>query len=161
MVTLATTATVSESTIEDTHVLSQLPGRFASFYNLKFAQKFTVATVDVTKRLACDWQPLATVAEELALHVLLDDAQYLAELWELELTYGWRSDLVDALDEDTDHEYLYKDRFTGFESEPSFGPRGMAPMGFTSWFAAFNSGYQVSPYAADPAPDDPYRVAGA
>ena len=157
VVMLATTASVSGSTIEDTQVLSQLPGRFASLYNLGFAQKFTAATIDVSKRLASGWWPLSTVAEELALHVILDDAEFIAELWELDLAHGWRGDLVEMLYEDTDHQYLFDDRFSGFETEPNFGPHGMAPMGFSSWFVVFNEAYLASPYAQDLAPADPYE----
>ena len=66
VVTLATTASVTASTMDETHVLCELPPQFARFYNLHFAQKFTAATIDVSHRLSAGWQSLGTIAEELA-----------------------------------------------------------------------------------------------
>lgn len=78
----------STSAIEDTWVLCQLPARFAVDYSPLFAQKLLVAVVDVTGRLTKGWEPLACVAQELGLRVLLNQVEVVAESADVTLDDG-------------------------------------------------------------------------
>jgi hypothetical protein len=105
------------SAIEDTWVLSQLPARFTASYTPLFAQRFLVAVVDVTGRLTRGWEPLACVAQELGLRVLLNQVEVVAETADVALDDGWRGYLEDMLFEDIDHELLYNPAYDGIEDD--------------------------------------------
>lgn len=137
----------SVSQIEDTWILSQLPGRFAARYTPLFAQEFLVAVVDVTGRLTKGWEPLACVAQELGLRILLNEVEVVAETADVALDDNWRSLLEDLLFEDLDHEFLYDPAYDGIEDDPASQPPGMAPMRFEDWFEPFNEDRTMPPYA--------------
>jgi hypothetical protein len=137
----------SASVIEDTWVLCQLPARFAVGYTPLFAQRFLVAVVDVTGRLTKGWEPLACVAQELGLRVLLNQVEVVAETADVALEDGWRGHLEDMLFEDLDHEMLYDPAYDGIEDDPASQPPGMAPMRFEDWFKPFNEERTMPPYA--------------
>jgi hypothetical protein len=137
----------STSTIEDTWVLCQLPARFAVGYTPLFAQKFLVAVVDVTGRLTKGSEPLACVAQELGLRVLLNQVEVVAESADVALDDGWRGHLEEMLFEDLDHEMLYDPAYDGIEDDPASQPPGMAPMRFEDWFKPFNEERTMPPYA--------------
>ena len=142
----------SASEIEDTWVLRQLPTRFAASYTTLFAQKFLVALVDVTGRLTKGWEPLACVAQELGLRVLLNQVEVVADAADIALDDNWRSLLEDLFFEDLDHEFLYDPAYDGIEDDPASQPPGMAPMRFGDWFKPFNVGRTMPPYALPRAP---------
>jgi hypothetical protein len=133
--------------IADTWILSSLPPRLAGRYGSDFARRFLVATVDVTARLTAGWTPLACVAQELALRVLLDQTELVAELADVELSEGWRKHLEEHLFEDLDHEMLYDPSLDGIEDDPSAQPPGTASMRFEDWFTPFNEERTLPPYA--------------
>jgi hypothetical protein len=135
------------SQIEDAWVLSQLPSRFAASYTPLFAQKFLVAVVDVTGRLTKGWEPLASVAQELGLRVLLNQVEVVADTAGVALDQHWRGHLEDLLFEDLDHELLYNPAHDGIEDDPESQPPGMAPMRFEDWFEPFNDERTMPPYA--------------
>lgn len=135
------------SAIEDTWVLSQLPARFTASYTPLFAQRFLVAVVDVTGRLTKGWEPLACVAQELGLRVLLNQVEVVAETADVALDDGWRGYLEDMLFEDIDHELLYNPAYDGIEDDAASQPPGMAPMRFEDWFKLFNEDRTMPPYA--------------
>jgi hypothetical protein len=145
----------------DTWVLSQLPARFAARYTPLFAQRMLVAAVDMTGRLTSGWEPLASVAQELALRVLLNLVDVVADSAEVTLDDGWRGHLEDLLFEDLDHELLYNPAYDGIEDDPRSQPPGMAPMRFEDWFEPFNDERTMPPYAlprasaADPPAHEP------
>ena len=128
-------------------ILSQLPGRFAASYTPLFAQKFLVAVVDVTGRLTKGWEPLACVAQELGLRILLNEVEVVAETADVALDDNWRSLFEDLLFEDLDHEFLYDPAYDGIEDDPASQPPGMAPMRFEYWFEPFNEDRTMPPYA--------------
>ncbi len=131
-----------------TSVIGGLPGAFASHYTVLFAQKFLVALVDVTASLANSWSYPPTVAHELALRAVLDQAEVLRESIGIELDSDWRGRLEDSLFQDLDHEILYD----AVDDEDHDGQPGlgMAPMDFASWFVPFNSDdRRPAPYAFD------------
>jgi hypothetical protein len=127
--------------------LSQLPSRFAHRYTPLFAQEFLVTLVDVTARFTVGWEPLACVAQELGLRLLLNHVEVVADTSDVLLQDGWREHLEEMLFEDVDHELLYDMSFDGIEDDVSAQPPGMAPMRFEDWFAPFNSERSLPPYA--------------
>jgi hypothetical protein len=137
--------------VDETWVLGELPPRFARHYGPVFAQKFLVAFTDMTRRVSAGWEPLANVAQELAVRVLLNQVEVVADSAGVELPEHWRPDLEEYLFEDLDHEYLYDPAYDGFEDESDFGPPGMAPMRFVDWFVPFNDERHLPVYATDPA----------
>lgn len=141
----------ADERIGKTWVFSDLPARFAANYTALFAQEFLVAFVDVTSRLTRGWEPLACVAQELGLRVLLDHVEVVAEAADVALPDDWRGHLEDILFEDMDHELLYDPALDGIEEDPARQPPGMAPMRFVDWFRPFNDRRTLPPYAL-PAP---------
>ena len=133
--------------IEDTWVLSQLPRRFAASYTPLFAQRLLVAMVDVTGRLTKGWEPLASVAQELGLRIMLNLVGIVAETAGVALDDGWRGHLEDVLFEDIHHEMLYDPAHDGIEDDPDSQPPGMAPMRFEDWFKPFSDERTMPPYA--------------
>jgi hypothetical protein len=138
--------------IAGTWVLSQLPPRFAASYTPLFAQRLLVAMVDVTGRLTRGWEPLASVAQELGLRVLLNLVDVVADTAGVALDDGWRDHLEDLLFEDLDHELLYNPAHDGIEDDPDSQPPGMAPMRFADWFRPFSDERTMPPYALPRAP---------
>lgn len=124
----------------------QLPPRYRDGYDLAFVRRFLVTVADVSARLADGWTPLPTVAHELALRLILDETEIVAESHELELFDGWRALLEEYLFEDPDHEFLYAPALDGIDEDPNLG---MASLKFDDWFVPFNSERHPSPYAAD------------
>lgn len=135
--------------VDGTVVLATLPVRFRPHYSPVFTQKFLVAAVAVTERLAKGWAPPACVAEELAVRCLLNQVEVIAGTFEVALRPDWRSELEEYLFEDLDHEFLFDQALDGFEDDATFGPPGMAPMDFASWFVPFNDERRLPPYAED------------
>ncbi len=136
---------------DDLWVLGELPPQFANHYNGLFARKFLIATAGLTGRLTqSGWDPPRCVAEELALRLLIEQAQAnlegfgLATWEESEQAYDW---FRDCAFEDLDHEGLFEPALDGFEDDPSYHPLGMAPMGFESWFVPFRADEPIHPYA--------------
>lgn len=137
--------------IAETWILGQLPRRFAANYTALFAQKFLVATVDLTGRLTRGWESLACVAQELGLRILLNQVEVVAETADVALDDHWRSHLEDLFFEDLDHEFLYDPAYDGIEDDPASQPPGMAPMRFGDWFVPFSEDRTMPPYALPPA----------
>ena len=131
-------------------VLHELPGRYAHRYDALFIQEFIVATVDVTRRFTSGWEPLSCVAQELALRMILNGAEFQLELAEVKLSEGWRSTIEDALFEDLDHEMLFDASLDGIEDDSeSLAELRSAPLAFADWFRPFNSDRKLPPYLLD------------
>ena len=135
--------------VEDTDVLARLPARFWRLITPGFANKFAAVAVDLTGRVSQGWTALACVAHELALKCLLDEMEVVADTYEVPLPAHWRDDLEQFLFEDLDHEFLYTQRYDGFEHDPDFGPPGMVSMDFKDWFKPFNQDRRLSPFLED------------
>jgi hypothetical protein len=65
--------------IDDSWQLCHLPPRFAVRYTALFGQEFLVALVDVTARFTVGWKPLACVAQEMSLRLLLNGVEVIAD----------------------------------------------------------------------------------
>jgi hypothetical protein len=92
---------------------------------------------------------LSCVAEELAAHVLLQEAEAFAEEQELPVDYAR---FRDTLFEDFDFEFLYDETYDGIERTELGKVMGITHLPFAEWFERFgppaNSTYtEVHPYA--------------
>lgn len=132
--------------------LDNLPSRYALQYDVHFARRFLVTTTAMTGRFAHGiFESLSCVAEELALRLLLIEAEVTLD------TFGLLDDGVstaldcfkDAVFEDLDHEWLYDHSMDGIDDSPAGDALRIAPMDLPSWFKPFNAGRPVHPYAAD------------
>ncbi|MFH9422399.1 hypothetical protein [Streptomyces sp. NPDC017529] len=137
-------------------LLDELPDRYALQYNAQFARRFLVTAVAMTTRFTHgSFQQLSCLAEELALRLLLREASVSLE------TFGLMGEGVAAaleafsanVYEDMDHEWLYDDSMDGIDEDVAGEAIGVAPVVIGSWFAPFDKGRYVHPYAGD-APED-------
>lgn len=97
--------------------------------------------------LTAGWHPPHCVAEELALKILLDQAELCLEQADLEIP-DWREIVEEYVFADADHELLYDPAFDGIEDDQEFAT-GTAPMAFSRWFTPFSKERPVSPYLLD------------
>jgi hypothetical protein len=132
-------------------MLDGLPTRYANRYDVLFTQEMIVAMVDVTRRFTEGWDALACVGQELALRLILDQAEVQLELTEagpeVGVPEGWRALVEDLLFEDLDHEMLYDPSLDGIEDDrETLDALSAAPMGFADWFRPFNPDRHLPPY---------------
>ncbi|MGA5817791.1 hypothetical protein ACPC54_08035 [Kitasatospora sp. NPDC094028] len=95
------------------------------------------------------------MAEELLLRLLLEETEATLDLYGL-LDDGVREALAcfrENVYEDLDHELLYGRTMDGIDQDPAAAVLGIAPMGIDDWFAPFDAGCPVHPYAAESAAD--------
>ena len=125
--------------LRDTQRLSALPPHFAGQYTALFAQRLLVSTTDVTQQFVQGWVHPSTLAEELAVRLILNEVEALADMAAVVMDSGFRADWEDNLYQDLDFEWLY--------TASAFGD----VVGGTSvetWFEPFgNAAYPPSPYA--------------
>ncbi|MBT0767555.1 hypothetical protein KIH74_01380 [Kineosporia sp. J2-2] len=142
-----TTETVADAPDDVFFVLGGLPVRYADRYDALFAQRLIIAMADVTRRLTAGWEPLACVAQELALRLILDTAEVQLDLADVGLEPGWREAVEEHLFEDPDHEILFDPQTPddADDEELRVGPDS-APMGFDYWFTPFNADRHLPPY---------------
>ncbi|NMO53447.1 hypothetical protein HH310_19940 [Actinoplanes sp. TBRC 11911] len=136
-------------------VLGGLPDRFAHRYDLRFTRNFLIVTIVVTGRLTQPhWASPASVAEALALHVLVERARAFLEMHDL-LDADTIGDLYSAFEDaafdDLDHEFLYRRELDGFEDDEDFTSRmRVTNMRVEEWFRPVNlSDAHVHPYTVD------------
>jgi len=129
---------------------TMLPPRYRLKYTEEFARRFFVCLVTVAWKLG-QREPLrlSCVAEELAAHVLLQEAEAFAEEHDQIVDY---SSFRDTLFEDLDFEFLYDETFDGIEGTELGETMGIAHLAFAEWFERFglpaSSTYtEVHPYA--------------
>lgn len=113
-----------------------LPIRYRHRYDEGFIRRFLLTLESVIAKLAeQDPAPLESTAQELALHGLLDTAEGLAELNDMEVDF----DLLRNLHfEDLDHELLFDPAFDGVE-EDTANELSFANLRFEDWFEPFRS----------------------
>ena len=138
--TLSGLDVVTPTDIAGTSVLSCLPPRFASDYDVKFTQKFIVVAADVTASLVRGWTAPGSLAAELAVRCLLDQAEITEDIYELDLPEDWRANVQEVLLEDADSEALYSNDDDG-------GRTPDAQLDFKNWFKPLAPGDAVPPYA--------------
>ncbi|WP_371528678.1 hypothetical protein OG302_24135 [Streptomyces sp. NBC_01283] len=133
-------------------LLDELPPRYALQYDARFARRFLVTAIALTTRLTeGSFLQLSCVAEELALRLLLHEAEVTLDTFGL-LDEGVSSALecfAALVYEDMDHEWLYDDSMDGIDESEVGEALGITPMGIANWFKPFNKDRYVHPYAAD------------
>ena len=140
----------SDWTADNWLIGTMLPPRYRLKYTAEFARRFFVCLVTVMWKLG-QREPirLSCVAEELAAHVLLQEAEGLAEMQDRPVDY---SSFRDTFFEDLDFEFLYDERYDGIERTELDGVMGITHLPFAEWFERFgppaNSTYtEAHPYA--------------
>lgn len=133
---------------QDTLVASFLPEKYLPRYGDLFLKKFFVTLTTVGYRLAEPDPPmplLSCTAEELALHVFIEEAKFILEERGIEAWYGG---FEDEVYQDLDFELLYQLRFDGIEDSPIGTELGMGNLHFDEWFFPFdNAAAPIHPYA--------------
>ena len=129
--------------------LGELPPQFASRYDGRFARKFLVAAVLVIGRFSAPrWEPPSSLAEALALHIVVQRAQALLvdhECLDEPQARDLYAGFEDAAFEDGDHEWLYQaTRTTGREGAEAT----TSPDVVSSWFEPF-PGTRAHPFLAE------------
>jgi len=129
---------------------TMLPPRYQLHYDALFAKQFFLCLTTVIWKLGQP-EPMrpSCVAEELAAHVLIEEARELLEQGGLEAEFG---EFEDRFFEDLDFVYLYDDAYDGIEQTDIAEQMGITYLAFADWFKRFGppdgSGYtEVHPYA--------------
>lgn len=135
---------------EETMALHGLPEQFQDRYDGRFLHQFLVATVVVTTRVATSWEYPATIAEALAVKLLLDRVEVLIDTYELEVDEEWRNDVEGILFEDDDHELLYWE-VEDLDAHPRT-LEGSANLDYGSWFVPFRTPPRTAPFAVTDPP---------
>ncbi len=130
----------------DTHVISQLPPQYAPRYDRAFAQKFLAATIEVTSRLTASPVYPPTVAHELALRLVLDEAERGAERLDGALPEAWREHLDAVLFQDLEMEALFVEHDARAKADAA---SAVPPLDFDSWFIPYAHAPAPAPYAND------------
>ena len=140
----------SDWTADNWLIGTMLPSRYRLKYTAGFARKFFICLVTVVWKLG-QREPLRLpcVAEELAAHVLLQEAEAFAEEHDQIVDY---SSFRDTLFEDLDFEFLYDETYDGIEGTELGETMGITHLAFAEWFERFgplaSSTYtEVHPYA--------------
>lgn len=127
----------------------QLPPRYTPYNTGEFARKFFMCLVTVVWKLGqAEIIHLSCVAEELATHVLIQEAEAYLEGHGIQPDF---SAFYDAYFKDTDFEFLYDNKHDGIEQSEIAETMGFANLAFTDWFKRFGppetDGYtEVHPY---------------
>ena len=113
-----------------------------------FIRRFFTTLLTVGYELAQDSPPvplLSCTAEELALHILIEEATHILEESGIESQFDVFED--DAFQE-SDFEYLYEMQFDGIEDSEVGAEMGIGNLHFDEWFEPFlNASTQVHPYS--------------
>ena len=131
---------------------TMLPPRYALRYDGSFARKFFICLTTVIWKLGQrETMRLSCVAEELAAHILILEAEALLVEGGVAADF---SDFRQRLFEDLDFELLYENAFDGIETGDIAETLGIANLAFADWFTRFGSpdgsAYtEVHPYAQD------------
>jgi hypothetical protein len=114
---------------------AMLPPRYRLKYTAGFARKFFTCLVTVVWKLG-QREPmrLSCVAEELAAHVLLQEAEAFAQEHDQIVDY---SSFRDTLFEDLDFEFLYDEAYDGIEGTELGETMGITHLPFAEWFERF------------------------
>jgi hypothetical protein len=136
--------------LHESRLASYLPPRLERHYTESLHRGMLVALTTVGGQLAStDAPPLRCLAEELALHTIIEHAGVWLEI-RGEHDEGWER-YEDEVFEDTDFEFLYDPAWDGIESHESDVTRalGMANLHPDDWFKPFRTDQPVHPYHAD------------
>ncbi|OHV33659.1 hypothetical protein [Pseudofrankia saprophytica] len=123
--------------------LDRLPPTFDDHYTVAFGKKLLVATITVTGRLAePDWIPMACLAEQLALYLVVTEAAGLLDLYGLDDDPRARYQYFEETAFENDaHLRLYDEPAAAVDHavDPASAP-------INAWFTPFYDGFYVHPY---------------
>lgn len=140
---------------EDHELRQLLPRKFFHSYTPLFLKKFYATLLTVGYKLALPEESdtlIACTAEELALHILIEQASALLEIDGIEADFVPFEDVVY---QDVDFEYLYEPETDGIEDSERGTELGIANLRFSEWFKPFlNASMPVHPYCQDETVDD-------
>jgi len=131
----------------DTVLGSHLPERYAYRYTLLFYKKFAVCLMTVAWKLAQpEHLPLSSLAEELAVHAIIQEAMARLEMEEEEDAEekGAQEEkqeplgaFIDTYFEDTDFAILFEDRYDGIDETEVAKVLGMSSLALVTGFCLF------------------------
>jgi hypothetical protein len=134
-------------TYAETPIGYYLPSRYEHYYDGRFARAWATTVALVGWKLA---QPgdvtLACVAEELALYVLIRQAQVLLDLREAENDEQAWSDFQDRLFEDEDFLFLFNPELDGIEETEWAREHAVVGLKFSEWFQPFDPASHGAPH---------------
>ncbi len=136
----------------DEHLfITALPSKYLNRYDGGFRRKFLVALLTVGYELAQSDPPVpffSCTAEELALHVLIEEAKEGLEANGIDPDFSEFEDQV--YQDDMDISVLYDMSLDGIEDTSIGDNMAFANLQFDQWFEPFlNATTLVHPYAAD------------
>ena len=136
---------------EEPLFVAALPPKYLLHYDGIFRRKFLVTILTVGYKLALSEPPvplLSCTAEELGLHVLIEEAK--AGLSTQDITPDFIEFEDTAFQDDMDILILYDMSLDGVENTPIGDDMAYANLNFYKWFEPFlNASTPVHPYAAD------------
>jgi hypothetical protein len=134
-------ATLRDLGADEWSAVGRLPEAYARHYTVAFVRKLLVATVSVTGRLAePDWIPIACLAEQLALYLVVEEAASLLARYGLDDEPRDRYHFFEEQAFETDaHLRLYDGPAPGAELAAPAEP-------INAWFTPFYDGFYVHPY---------------
>lgn len=132
---------------EERFVDDHFPQRYAHAYDAEFHRKLLVTVGKVAQDLTDPHAGYpACTAEEMVLAAIIEQWQVLLDLAEID--HAW-ADLPSYLLQDLDFENLFAPEFDGIEDDPlAHKTTGIDVRPFSQWFAPFNAGDRVHPFAA-------------
>ena len=133
------------------HIFRELlPSKYLNLYDGLFLKRFYATLLTVGYKLDLPKKPdtlLACTAEELALHILIEEATGILGNDHIEAEFG---DFEDAIFQDVDHEFLYDMSIDGFEDSEEVKELAMVNLSFSDWFKPFdNASMPVHPLCQD------------
>jgi hypothetical protein len=125
-----------------------LPSRLRHHYDAGFLRKLLATAAKVAQDLASEeFTYPACTAEELVMWAILQEWEVLLDL--TDLGPSWTA-LSEYLFEDLDFEYLFDADMDGVEDDPlAHKTSGIDVRPLAAWFAPFNIGARVHPYAVE------------
>jgi hypothetical protein len=128
-----------------------LPPRYKPRYDHLFRKKFFMCVANIGYQLLNPdrHNGLAScVAEELAVHIILEQAKTELEIREIDFEPDVFEEWEEHVLKDRDYEYLYDNRFDGIEDAPEVAHMAISNLRFEDWFKPFENRV-VHPYAWD------------
>lgn len=119
------------------YTASMLPPRYVLRYTPLFIRRFYACLLTVVWKLGQRERiPLSSVAEELAAHILIQEAIGVLEGEGEEADFGA---FEQELFEDLDFEMLYDNAYDGIEETAFAEELGVVNLAFADWFTSFGS----------------------
>lgn len=95
------------SQINKTRQLRNLPEAYTTQYDLRFAQQFLLSVADVARKYTEGWSLPENTAQELAVKLIVDEAERVREEAGVDLTEDYVAEWFDRMLEDTDFLWLF------------------------------------------------------